>query len=105
MHATALHTSECICQPMLSGSGHCWLADRYSIYRRQAQCQYYCRERYYRAMQLTASEAMKKFGQGPAFRFWFSLSLAMEGKLQEAIREFDNTLVSGITRHPSISWV
>ena len=46
-------------------------------------------------MQLTASEAMKKFGQGPAFRFWFSLSLAMEGKLQEAIREFDNTLVSG----------
>ncbi|KAF0296470.1 Tetratricopeptide repeat protein 21B [Amphibalanus amphitrite] len=58
----------------------------------KAQCQYYCRERYYRAMQLTASEAMKKFGQGPAFRFWFSLSLAMEGKLQEAIREFENTL-------------
>ena len=89
---------------MLSELSDCWLCNHHSPFHHQAQCQYYCRERYYRAMQLTASEAMKKFGQGPAFRFWFSLSLAMEGKLQEAIREFDNTLVSSV-RRPSIAWV
>ncbi|XP_006977219.1 tetratricopeptide repeat protein 21B isoform X1 [Peromyscus maniculatus bairdii] len=50
---------------------------------------YYCQERYYHHVLLVASEGMKKYGSDPVFRFYHAYGTLMEGKAQEALREFE----------------
>ncbi|KAK2509919.1 hypothetical protein MC885_009975 [Smutsia gigantea] len=50
---------------------------------------YYCQERYFHHVSLVASEGMKKYGHDPVFRFYHAYGTLMEGKTQEALREFE----------------
>lgn len=50
---------------------------------------YYCQERYYHHVLLVASEGMKKYSSDPVFRFYHAYGTLMEGKAQEALREFE----------------
>ncbi|XP_036176056.1 tetratricopeptide repeat protein 21B isoform X3 [Myotis myotis] len=50
---------------------------------------YYCQERYFHHVLLVASEGIKKYGNDPVFRFYHAYGTLMEGKTQEALREFE----------------
>ncbi|XP_008061219.1 tetratricopeptide repeat protein 21B [Carlito syrichta] len=50
---------------------------------------YYCQERYFHHVLLVASEGMKRYGSDPVFRFYYAYGTLMEGKAQEALREFE----------------
>uniref|UniRef100_A0A2K6ETT3 Tetratricopeptide repeat domain 21B n=1 Tax=Propithecus coquereli TaxID=379532 RepID=A0A2K6ETT3_PROCO len=50
---------------------------------------YYCKERYFHHMLLVASEGIKRYGSDPVFRFFHAYGILMEGKVQEALREFE----------------
>ncbi|XP_003478712.1 tetratricopeptide repeat protein 21B [Cavia porcellus] len=50
---------------------------------------YYCQERYFHHVVLVASEGMKRYGSDPVFRFYHAYGTLMEGKIQEALREFE----------------
>ncbi|OWJ99807.1 TTC21B [Cervus elaphus hippelaphus] len=50
---------------------------------------YYCQERYFHHVLLVASEGMKSYGSDPVFRFYHAYATLMEGKIQEALREFE----------------
>ncbi|XP_012616626.2 tetratricopeptide repeat protein 21B isoform X1 [Microcebus murinus] len=50
---------------------------------------YYCKERYFRHILLAASEGIKRYGSDPVFRFFHAYGILMEGKVQEALREFE----------------
>ncbi|XP_070278930.1 tetratricopeptide repeat protein 21B isoform X2 [Myotis yumanensis] len=50
---------------------------------------YYCQERYFHHVLLVASEGIKKYGNDPIFRFYHAYGTLMEGKTQEALREFE----------------
>ncbi|XP_014641369.1 PREDICTED: tetratricopeptide repeat protein 21B isoform X1 [Ceratotherium simum simum] len=50
---------------------------------------YYCQERYFHHVLLVASEGMKRYGNDPVFRFYHAYGTLMEGKTQEALREFE----------------
>ncbi|XP_036277765.1 tetratricopeptide repeat protein 21B isoform X2 [Pipistrellus kuhlii] len=50
---------------------------------------YYCQERYFHHVLLAASEGIKKYGNDPVFRFYHAYGTLMEGKTQEALREFE----------------
>ncbi|XP_073097695.1 tetratricopeptide repeat protein 21B isoform X1 [Manis javanica] len=50
---------------------------------------YYCQERYFHHVSLVASEGMKRYGHDPVFRFYQAYATLMEGKTQEALREFE----------------
>ncbi|KAM4859500.1 tetratricopeptide repeat protein 21B [Thomomys bottae] len=51
---------------------------------------YYCQEKYFHHVLLIASEGMKRFGNDPVFRFYHAYATLMEGKTQEALREFES---------------
>ncbi|XP_048201260.1 tetratricopeptide repeat protein 21B [Perognathus longimembris pacificus] len=51
---------------------------------------YYCQEKYFHHVLLIASEGMKRYGNDPVFRFYHAYATLMEGKTQEALREFDS---------------
>ena len=55
----------------------------------QSRINYFCREKYYRAMQQTAVIGLKKFSGDPVYKFFYGLSLILEGRVQEGIRELD----------------
>jgi hypothetical protein len=55
----------------------------------QSRINYFCREKYYRAMQQTAVTGLKKFSGDPVYKFFYGLSLILEGRVQEGIRELD----------------
>uniref|UniRef100_A0A8C2QYJ1 Tetratricopeptide repeat domain 21B n=1 Tax=Capra hircus TaxID=9925 RepID=A0A8C2QYJ1_CAPHI len=50
---------------------------------------YYCQEGYFHHVLLVASEGMKSYGSDPVFRFYHAYATLMEGKIQEALREFE----------------
>ncbi|XP_032335495.1 tetratricopeptide repeat protein 21B isoform X1 [Camelus ferus] len=50
---------------------------------------YYCQERYFHHVLLVASEGIKRYGSDPVFRFYHAYGTLMEGKTQEALREFE----------------
>nr|XP_058908371.1 tetratricopeptide repeat protein 21B isoform X5 [Kogia breviceps] len=50
---------------------------------------YYCQERYFHHVLLVASEGTKRYGSDPVFRFYYAYGTLMEGKTQEALREFE----------------
>ncbi|TEA34319.1 hypothetical protein DBR06_SOUSAS3610067, partial [Sousa chinensis] len=50
---------------------------------------YYCQERYFHHVLLAASEGTKRYGSDPVFRFYYAYGTLMEGKTQEALREFE----------------
>ncbi|KAM9084618.1 tetratricopeptide repeat protein 21B isoform 2-T2 [Megaptera novaeangliae] len=50
---------------------------------------YYCQERYFHHVLLAASEGTKRYGSDPIFRFYYAYGTLMEGKTQEALREFE----------------
>ncbi|KAF3824413.1 hypothetical protein GH733_008698 [Mirounga leonina] len=50
---------------------------------------YYCQEKYFHHVLLTASEGVKRYGNDPVFRFYHAYGTLMEGKTQEALREFE----------------
>ncbi|KAM5280322.1 tetratricopeptide repeat protein 21B [Ctenodactylus gundi] len=50
---------------------------------------YYCQERYFHHVLLVASEGMKRYGSDPVFRFYHAYGTLMEGRIQEALREFE----------------
>ncbi|KAM7105392.1 tetratricopeptide repeat protein 21B [Molossus nigricans] len=50
---------------------------------------YYCQERYFHHVLLVASEGIKRYGNDPVFRFYHAYGTLMEGKTQEALREFE----------------
>uniref|UniRef100_A0A3Q2H4W9 Tetratricopeptide repeat protein 21B n=1 Tax=Equus caballus TaxID=9796 RepID=A0A3Q2H4W9_HORSE len=50
---------------------------------------YYCQERYFHHVLLVASEGMKRYGNDPVFRFYHAYGTLMEGKTQDALREFE----------------
>ncbi|XP_047401598.1 tetratricopeptide repeat protein 21B isoform X1 [Sciurus carolinensis] len=50
---------------------------------------YYCQEKYFHHVLLVASEGMKRYGSDPVFRFYHAYGTLMEGKTQEALREFE----------------
>lgn len=52
-----------------------------------AKIHYYCREKYYRSMQLAAVEGLKRYVGDTAYRFHYGVSLILEGRVQEGIRE------------------
>ncbi|XP_007539386.1 tetratricopeptide repeat protein 21B isoform X1 [Erinaceus europaeus] len=52
---------------------------------------YYCQEGYFHHVLVIASEGMKRYGDDPFFRFYHSFGSLMEGKTQEALREFEAT--------------
>ncbi|XP_076366451.1 LOW QUALITY PROTEIN: tetratricopeptide repeat protein 21B-like [Tachypleus tridentatus] len=56
----------------------------------KAKIHYYCREKYFHAMQNAAVEGLKKFMGDPVYRFYFGISLVLEGRVQEGIRELDS---------------
>ncbi|CAG0921103.1 unnamed protein product [Notodromas monacha] len=55
----------------------------------KSKINYFCREKYFRAMQQAAVLGMKKFSGDPVFKFYYGLSLIFEGRIQEGIREMD----------------
>ncbi|KAM9669880.1 tetratricopeptide repeat protein 21B isoform 2-T2 [Dama dama] len=55
----------------------------------KALINYYCQERYFHHVLLVASEGMKSYGSDPVFRFYHAYATLMEGKIQEALREFE----------------
>ncbi|KAB0381053.1 hypothetical protein FD755_008837, partial [Muntiacus reevesi] len=55
----------------------------------RALINYYCQERYFHHVLLVASEGMKSYGSDPVFRFYHAYATLMEGKIQEALREFE----------------
>ncbi|XP_005393347.1 PREDICTED: tetratricopeptide repeat protein 21B [Chinchilla lanigera] len=55
----------------------------------QTLINYYCQERYFHHVSLVASEGMKRYGSEPVFRFYHAYGTLMEGKIQEALREFE----------------
>uniref|UniRef100_A0ABI7YG35 Tetratricopeptide repeat domain 21B n=1 Tax=Felis catus TaxID=9685 RepID=A0ABI7YG35_FELCA len=50
---------------------------------------YYCQEKYFHHVLLTASEGVKRYGSDPVFRFYHAYGTLMEGRTQEALREFE----------------
>ncbi|XP_023385479.1 tetratricopeptide repeat protein 21B isoform X3 [Pteropus alecto] len=50
---------------------------------------YYCQERYFHHVLLVASEGIKRYSNDPVFRFYHAYGTLMEGKIQEALREFE----------------
>ncbi|CAD7690626.1 unnamed protein product [Nyctereutes procyonoides] len=50
---------------------------------------YYCQERYFHHVLLIASEGVKRYGNDPVFRFYHAYGTLMEGKTQDALREFE----------------
>lgn len=56
-----------------------------------ALCDYYCRERLYNSVRLSAAEAMKNSNNGDVtvFRFWSTCGLALEGGWSEALQEVE----------------
>ncbi|KAM6178880.1 tetratricopeptide repeat protein 21B [Rhynchocyon petersi] len=50
---------------------------------------YYCQERYFHHVLIVANEGMKRYGNDPVFRFYHAYGTLMEGKVQEALREFE----------------
>ncbi|XP_037379346.1 tetratricopeptide repeat protein 21B isoform X1 [Talpa occidentalis] len=55
----------------------------------KALINYYCQERYFHHVLLVASEGKKRYGNDPVFRFYHAYGTLMEGKTQEALREFE----------------
>uniref|UniRef100_A0A9W3FN10 Tetratricopeptide repeat protein 21B n=1 Tax=Camelus bactrianus TaxID=9837 RepID=A0A9W3FN10_CAMBA len=55
----------------------------------QTLINYYCQERYFHHVLLVASEGIKRYGSDPVFRFYHAYGTLMEGKTQEALREFE----------------
>ncbi|XP_054978983.1 tetratricopeptide repeat protein 21B [Sorex araneus] len=55
----------------------------------KALINYYCQERYFHHVLVVASEGMKKYANEPIFRFYYAYGTLMEGKTQEALREFE----------------
>uniref|UniRef100_A0A8C3VMN8 Tetratricopeptide repeat protein 21B n=1 Tax=Catagonus wagneri TaxID=51154 RepID=A0A8C3VMN8_9CETA len=55
----------------------------------QTLINYYCQERYFHQVLLVASEGIKRYGNDPVFRFYHAYGTLMEGKTQEALREFE----------------
>uniref|UniRef100_A0A8C2PD40 Tetratricopeptide repeat protein 21B n=1 Tax=Capra hircus TaxID=9925 RepID=A0A8C2PD40_CAPHI len=55
----------------------------------RALINYYCQEGYFHHVLLVASEGMKSYGSDPVFRFYHAYATLMEGKIQEALREFE----------------
>ncbi|XP_044889003.1 tetratricopeptide repeat protein 21B isoform X2 [Mauremys mutica] len=56
----------------------------------RALVSYYCREGYFRHVQVAANEALKKFGNDPVFLFYRAYGMMLEGHVQEAIRELES---------------
>uniref|UniRef100_A0A8C0TR19 Tetratricopeptide repeat protein 21B n=1 Tax=Canis lupus familiaris TaxID=9615 RepID=A0A8C0TR19_CANLF len=50
---------------------------------------YYCQERYFHHVLLIASEGVKRYANDPVFRFYHAYGTLMEGKTQDALREFE----------------
>ncbi|XP_064471618.1 tetratricopeptide repeat protein 21B-like [Ornithodoros turicata] len=50
---------------------------------------YFCREKYYHSMQRAAVEGIKRYSGDPSYRLYFGISLILEGRVQEGIRELD----------------
>lgn len=46
----------------------------------QAHINYYCREKYYRHLQNTCLESLKKYGNDPVLVFWKAFGVLMEGE-------------------------
>ncbi|XP_062043519.1 tetratricopeptide repeat protein 21B [Lepus europaeus] len=57
----------------------------------KALIDYYCQERYFHHVVLFASEGIKMYGNDPVFRLYHAYGTLMEGKTQEALREFETT--------------
>ncbi|XP_023398640.2 tetratricopeptide repeat protein 21B isoform X2 [Loxodonta africana] len=55
----------------------------------KALINYYCQERYFHHVLMVASEGIKRYGSDPVFRFYHAYGTLMEGKIQEALREFE----------------
>nr|CAD7199018.1 unnamed protein product [Timema douglasi] len=53
----------------------------------KAKILYYCREKYYHAMQTMSLEGIRKFPTDASFKLYNGLSLVLEKKVQEGIRE------------------
>ncbi|XP_012885344.1 PREDICTED: tetratricopeptide repeat protein 21B isoform X1 [Dipodomys ordii] len=51
---------------------------------------YYCQEKYFHHVLMIASEGMKRYGTDPVFKFYHAYATLMEGKTQEALREFES---------------
>ncbi|XP_007945909.1 tetratricopeptide repeat protein 21B [Orycteropus afer afer] len=51
---------------------------------------YYCQERYFHHVLIVASEGIKRYGSDPVFKFYHAYATLMEGKIQEALREFED---------------
>uniref|UniRef100_A0A8C5LIB4 Tetratricopeptide repeat protein 21B n=1 Tax=Jaculus jaculus TaxID=51337 RepID=A0A8C5LIB4_JACJA len=50
---------------------------------------YYCQKKYFHHASFVAREGMKKYANDPFFRFYHAYCILMEGKAQEALREFE----------------
>ncbi|XP_043931290.1 tetratricopeptide repeat protein 21B [Protopterus annectens] len=50
---------------------------------------YFCQERYFNHVQITANEGLKKYGNDPVYIFFRAYGTLMEGRIQEAIQEID----------------
>nr|CAD7455225.1 unnamed protein product [Timema tahoe] len=53
----------------------------------KAKILYYCREKYYHAMQTMSLDGVRKFPTDASFKLYNGLSLVLEKKVQEGIRE------------------
>ncbi|EDO49516.1 predicted protein, partial [Nematostella vectensis] len=51
---------------------------------------YYCREKYYRQLQTTCLESLRKYGNDSVLLFWKAFGILMEGNPSEAMREFES---------------
>ncbi|CAH3123731.1 unnamed protein product [Pocillopora meandrina] len=54
-----------------------------------AYINYYCREKYYRHLQNSCLESLKKYGNDPVLIFWKAFGVLMEERASEAIRELE----------------
>ncbi|XP_004703829.1 tetratricopeptide repeat protein 21B isoform X1 [Echinops telfairi] len=50
---------------------------------------YYCQENLFHHVLIVASDGMKRYASDPVFRFYHAYGTLMEGKIQEALREFE----------------
>ncbi|XP_023227553.1 tetratricopeptide repeat protein 21B-like [Centruroides sculpturatus] len=56
----------------------------------QARIHYYAREKFYHAMEQAALNGLKKYPGDAVYRFYYGLSLVLEERVQEGIRELDS---------------
>jgi tetratricopeptide repeat protein 21B len=52
-----------------------------------ARVSYYMREGYYRQVQMSVLECLKKYGSDPVLVFWKAVAMIMEDRLAEGMRE------------------